>query len=176
MKNKVIKLLKMTTSSNDHEALNAIRMANLSLKKEGMHWDDFFFKASPLSNAKETDYIRKINTLKRELDNSLSKKPSLSNTKETEYVKRINKLKNELDNCKRNSSIHKSVEQRKKISNPHIEVIPHRVPRNVKEKIEICLEVSPNNSFLNSIDEFFNKEGFLTQKQLDALDTIYRYL
>lgn len=35
----LIKLLKMTTSSNDNEALNAIRMANVALKKFGGDWE-----------------------------------------------------------------------------------------------------------------------------------------
>jgi len=40
-KNKIIKLLKLTQSANDHEALSAIRKVNSLLKAEGVEWDDF---------------------------------------------------------------------------------------------------------------------------------------
>lgn len=36
----LIKLLKMTTSSHDHEALSAMRLANAQLLKLGTDWDD----------------------------------------------------------------------------------------------------------------------------------------
>lgn len=36
----IIKCLEMSASSNDGEALNAIRKANLLLKKEGKNWTD----------------------------------------------------------------------------------------------------------------------------------------
>lgn len=176
MKEKIIKLLKLSTSSNDNEALNAIRIANSLLKKEDMHWDEFFSKSPSLSNTKEREYIKKINTLEKKLENFLYKTMSLSNEKEREYVKRINRLKNELDECYRNSAIRKSVEEKKKRINPHIEFGPHRIPKDVKEKIEICLEAYPDHSFLSSIYDFFNREGYLTPKQLDALDMIYKYL
>lgn len=42
-----IKLMMLTTSPNDNEALSAIRMINTHLKAEGKDWDDifnFFFK------------------------------------------------------------------------------------------------------------------------------------
>lgn len=176
MKEKIIKLLKQSTSSNDNEALNAIRIANSLLKKEDMHWDEFFSKTPSLSNTKEREYIEKIKILEGRLVNFLHKKTSLSNEKETEYVKRINRLNNELDECYRNSAIRKSVEEQKKRANPHIGFGPHRVPKDLKDKIEICLEAYPDHSFLSSIYDFFNREGFLTPKQLDALDMIYRYL
>lgn len=43
----LIKLLKMTTSTHDHEALSAMRLANLQLLKLGTDWED-------LLNAKVT--------------------------------------------------------------------------------------------------------------------------
>lgn len=39
-KNKLIKLLKMTTSSHDGEILNAIKLVNIHLKNNNMTWDD----------------------------------------------------------------------------------------------------------------------------------------
>jgi Protein of unknown function (DUF2786) len=40
-KDKIIKLLQLTTSSNDHEALLAMRVANKILKKTETTWDKF---------------------------------------------------------------------------------------------------------------------------------------
>ena len=40
MREKLLKFLMLTTSENDGEALNAIRMANKRLKKEGVEWKD----------------------------------------------------------------------------------------------------------------------------------------
>jgi hypothetical protein len=37
---RLVKLLNLTQSTNDGEALNAIRMANALLKREGKHWLD----------------------------------------------------------------------------------------------------------------------------------------
>lgn len=40
---RIIKLLNLTTSPNDHEALSASRMANEIIKKNGLTWDTFLF-------------------------------------------------------------------------------------------------------------------------------------
>jgi hypothetical protein len=39
----LIKLLKMTTSTHDHEALSAIRLANTQLLKLGTDWEDLLY-------------------------------------------------------------------------------------------------------------------------------------
>lgn len=39
----LIKLLKMTTSSHDHEALNAMRLANAQVLKLGTDWEDLLY-------------------------------------------------------------------------------------------------------------------------------------
>lgn len=45
---KILKLLKLTASSNDHEALSAIRMANSHLLSSNLGWDNF--SSGPASN------------------------------------------------------------------------------------------------------------------------------
>lgn len=42
---KVVKLLKLTQSDNEHEALAALRRANAILKKHDIQWDKFFASA-----------------------------------------------------------------------------------------------------------------------------------
>jgi hypothetical protein len=42
---KILKLLELTNSNHDAEALNAIRKANEILGKEGWHWEDVFAKS-----------------------------------------------------------------------------------------------------------------------------------
>lgn len=42
MTDRIVKLLNLSTSSNDCEALAAIRMANNILKKENQSWNDIF--------------------------------------------------------------------------------------------------------------------------------------
>ena len=39
---KVLSVLNLTTSDNDHEALAAVRTANLILKKNKLTWNEFF--------------------------------------------------------------------------------------------------------------------------------------
>lgn len=41
MKDKIVKLLSLTQSDNDHEALSAIRMANKLLKAQDKTWSEF---------------------------------------------------------------------------------------------------------------------------------------
>ena len=45
MHNKVIALLSLTQSDNDHEALSAIRKANSFLKKNNLTWGEFWESA-----------------------------------------------------------------------------------------------------------------------------------
>jgi hypothetical protein len=47
----VIKLLRMTESSHDGEALNAIRMVNSLLNKHNANWDDVLHGAVPMIDA-----------------------------------------------------------------------------------------------------------------------------
>lgn len=42
MREKLIKLLNLTASSNDNEALVSVRMANQILKKNGVTWNQIF--------------------------------------------------------------------------------------------------------------------------------------
>jgi hypothetical protein len=46
-KSKIIKLLSLTQSDNDHEALNAIRMANRILRTNEFTWEKFFGAGAP---------------------------------------------------------------------------------------------------------------------------------
>jgi hypothetical protein len=52
-KDKLVKLLRMTTSSQDGEALNAIRMANAMLKAAGLDWDRLV-NSAPASPASDS--------------------------------------------------------------------------------------------------------------------------
>lgn len=45
------RLLAMTTSNHDGEALNAIRMANALLKKQGRTWDEIFVTPLPADSS-----------------------------------------------------------------------------------------------------------------------------
>jgi hypothetical protein len=63
MKNKLIKLLMLSRSSNDNEALSAIRKANEILNNEKKTWDDVFGEAWYLEYSKLVD---KYNTLARQ--------------------------------------------------------------------------------------------------------------
>jgi hypothetical protein len=47
MKDKLIKLLQLSQSSNDYEALSAIRKANAVLRAKNMDWNQFFSHALP---------------------------------------------------------------------------------------------------------------------------------
>lgn len=54
----LIKLLKMTTSTHDHEALSAIRLANVQILKLGTDWEDLLYSkvtlvADPFSSIPE---------------------------------------------------------------------------------------------------------------------------
>ena len=42
---KILKLLELTQSANDAEALNAIRKANKIREKAGLQWEEIFAKA-----------------------------------------------------------------------------------------------------------------------------------
>lgn len=48
-KERLIKLLMMTTSDNDGEALNAMRMANKMVKSSGLGWEDLLNTARHMS-------------------------------------------------------------------------------------------------------------------------------
>jgi hypothetical protein len=64
-KSKLIKLLNLTTSSNDHEALQAIRFANKILENNKLTWDDLITinamtqKAEPYVTHNWDDDLRK---------------------------------------------------------------------------------------------------------------------
>ena len=47
---KILKLLDLTKSENDAEALNAIRKANDVREKAGLQWEDVFAKSVPSRN------------------------------------------------------------------------------------------------------------------------------
>ena len=47
---KILKLLDLTNSENDAEALNAIRKANTVREKAGWQWEDVFAKSVPSRN------------------------------------------------------------------------------------------------------------------------------
>ena len=53
-RDKLVKLLQLTQSSNDHEALRSIRKANSLLKKNGMDWNKFM--AMPVQQ--RDDFLR----------------------------------------------------------------------------------------------------------------------
>jgi hypothetical protein len=72
------KLMNMTTSENDGEALNAIRRANDLLKKNGKSWEDFI---------KERPRARSFTELSdAQIVDFLNKKASSANKKERIYA------------------------------------------------------------------------------------------
>jgi Protein of unknown function (DUF2786) len=46
---KLIALLNLTTSDNDHEALNAIRIANALIKKNNLRWENLIGITAPVA-------------------------------------------------------------------------------------------------------------------------------
>lgn len=58
---KIIKLLNLSTSPNDNEALSAIRMANKTLKDSGHSWDTMCFeKKAPTEYTALEEMIRVV--------------------------------------------------------------------------------------------------------------------
>ena len=100
MKDKRMKLLQQTTTTNDNEALVSIRMANKLLVSEGLHWNEFF-------------------------------------------------------------------------NNEKVTVIK---PITIRDKLNTCLGCQPYNTFLQSLNAFYSKRGFLSPKQKDALNKLYENL
>lgn len=53
---RLVKLLNLTTSENDGEALNAIRAANNLIRKNGLRWDVLLLQDTPPPPARSMDY------------------------------------------------------------------------------------------------------------------------
>ena len=140
----IIKLLKQTTTVNDHEALNAIRAANALLKKDDLHWDEFVsICRSGKNNDKEIDYLKgRIILLERQIEFYKSKK----------FTSNINNPH---------------------IGEPNIYGNSEREDVNVEEKIRLCLENMPYNAFLHSLSDVWKKNKRISQRDLKALNVIY---
>ena len=85
MIDKLQKLMAMTTSDNDGEALNAIRRANDLLAKNGKSWSDFIVERP---KKKKTFYDLTTD----EFMKFLAKKSKSSNLKESTYAMMIMKM------------------------------------------------------------------------------------
>ncbi len=70
---KFIKLMMMTTSANDGECLNALRMANAQLAEANLDWNDFLRgKAAITDTAGKSMYSGKKYTNAADIDNMLN--------------------------------------------------------------------------------------------------------
>lgn len=58
-KEKIIKLLQLTTSPNKHEAMKAMDMANKILKDNNLHWVDFISSQPSLTSRQTRERIDK---------------------------------------------------------------------------------------------------------------------
>lgn len=114
-KGRLIKLLNLTQSDNDNEALSALRKANALLKKAGKAWEDFLVVGSIKTNYSQSQQSRPRHTRNR-ADN------------ETMIVE-LKKVYHDLTTWEQN--------------------------------------------FLDSVDHWFSKKGFLTEKQELTLGRIY---
>lgn len=65
MHDKIIKLLNMTTSDNDHEALTAMRMVNAILKKNNVAWEQLFLGKAKDQDMQDLDAQELINFIRR---------------------------------------------------------------------------------------------------------------
>ena len=175
-RSKIIKLLKQSTTENEHEALNAIRMANDFLKREDLHWDEFF-KGSPVYSRKEKDLEKRNDELKRE-NKKLREEHSILVNSFRRKTDTINNLFNDIRTLKKKLEENNT----KGIKSPHINMTPEISPFDtservhnpqVRSKIEICLKAMPYNSFLHSLNEFWDRNGYLTPNQVKSLDNIY---
>lgn len=175
-RSKIIKLLKQSTTENEHEALNAIRMANDFLKKEDLHWDEFFGGA-PVYSRKEKNLEKRNDELKRE-NKKLREEHSILVNSFRRKTETINNLFNDIRTLKKKLEENNT----EKINSPHINMSPNISPFDISErvdnpqvraKIEVCLKAMPYSSFLHSLDKFWDKNGYLTPNQVKSLDNIY---
>lgn len=175
-RSKVIKLLKQSTTQNEFEALAAIRKANELLKKEDLHWDEFFGGA-PVYSRKEKNLEKKNDELKRE-NKKLREEHSILVNSFRRKTETISNLFSDI------SSLKKKLEENniKEIKSPHINMSPGISPFDTSErvynpqvrtKIEVCLKAMPYNSFLHSLNKHWDLNGYLTPNQVKSLDSIY---
>jgi len=63
---RIVKLLNLSSSTNEHEALSAIRMANEIVRKNGLTWDTILIHESPPepSNAEYIPVVDMINKIR----------------------------------------------------------------------------------------------------------------
>jgi len=186
-KEKVIKLLQLSTTDSDHESLNAIRRANEILIKADLHWDEFIGGVSTTSNRrnipdKENKRLKRENEM-LERNNERLEEDILRLTnalKRKENV--VTKLFGDIRTLKRKVEDYNDASD---IRSPYINMSPDMSPFDTSErvdfpqvraKIEICLKAMPYHAFLHSLDDFWKQNGFLTPNQMKSLDTIYNNL
>lgn len=173
---KIIKILQKTTTDNDHEALTAIRLANRILKTGDLHWKEFFsLEGSGNLNVfgAQNDFL--IFSLKNKI-RQLEERSTIYANKDkkiTSLERKVNELESKVN--------HLQNKNREKIKSPFIEEFSNPFntsPDNVstKEKIDVSIDAMPYNAFLHSISDFWIKFGYLTPKQLKALNSIYANL
>jgi len=177
-KAKIIKILQKTTTDNDHEALTAIRLANKLLKGDDLHWNEFFsLEGSGNSNVfgAQNDFL--VSSLKNKIRQLEERSAALYVNKDkkiTSLERKVNELESKVS--------HLQNKNREKIKSPFIEEFSNpfdRSPKNnisIKDKIDISIDAMPYNAFLHSINDFWIRFGYLTPKQLKALDSIYTNL
>lgn len=143
MKEKILKLLQQTTTIYDNEALNAIRKANDILKKEDLHWDEFFsMPNSGRNNDKEIALLKgRIELLERQVEFYKSKE--------------FTSIKNP------------------HIGEPNTYGNSEREDVDIEEKIKICLEDMPYNAFLHSLSDIWKKNGRISPREMKTLNVIF---
>lgn len=191
---KIIKLMNLATSSNDAEALSALRMANNLLKKENMLWDKFLNGSGGSSSSyyQESSQERNLRHRCRELEGALAtaqhgRKNALTRNNQLEIeIKGLKKKLSEAQNSQthQNSSHQNTSNEKEKSgnsgsSNPFGDSPFNNNQRfndaSVREMLDVCLErVSGTGiEFIQSLDQSFKKWGSLTYRQHEALKKFY---
>ncbi len=116
MKSKIVKLLALTQSPNEHESLSAIRAANKLLTKERLTWEQFFAGSGFRDEAPK---------VKRE-----------------HYSSASNKYQGSTD--------------------------------ELEDMLDYLLSRWPGNKFYESVANFYQTKGFVTEKQFEAVQKAYR--
>lgn len=128
------KLMLMTTSDNDHEALSALRMANALLKKHGYTWSSAFKRLVKVENPLE-GYMEPVSAGYREPARSTAPAPRPYHEE----------------------TLHES---RK------------RAIKEAFEELDGATVPSRSEGFLQSLKEWFDEKGWLTDSQREALFTL----
>jgi hypothetical protein len=140
---KIIKLLNLSSSDSDGEALSAIRAANRMLGEKNVRWsrDLFGIPVFSASRIAEMDNLRsRVRSLQYQLDQSRAE---------------TSRLHNQLEALRSQAK----AEPKKEVE--------------IAEMLRLCLEKEPANPFFLSLNTFYQDKKYLTVNQREALRRNY---